>query len=582
MEGGERAIPTIRVQHERGPERVIPLDADRILIGRSKMCEIILHEPTVSGRHARLVRNPDGVYSIEDLESHNNTYIDGQPIKGLGPVRLADGQAFRICDFWLIYNAARVKIEEREPSSSSIRRSREVGSSQEPTASTRPEEALRGILELIRAVGPTLRLDDVLDKVLESLFVIFPHADRGYIHLADRGPTGPDLVPSWTRSRSSSYQAYSISRTVLREVLEKAVAFCCDDVTGDGNLSESESLAISGIRSMMCAPILDRDGTPVGIVQLDAFDLTRPFDEGDLDLLLAMLGPIGVAVENARMHDEIVRRRQRDHDAHNAREVQQALLPERPPKIPGYTFWHYYEPAFEVGGDYFGYVPGSPGSTPEESGKTWTISIGDVTGKGMRAALLMAKLSVEVQVALIAEQGPAGVLSRLNRRIAEADLPDSFITFVLLVLDVERHLLKISGAGHPCPVIRRADGRLDFVENVPQGPPLGVLPEATFEPATTQLAPGDLVVVYSDGASDAIDRETRIFGTQALLDAIAHGPGDPKTLGPYLIDQISRFSEGAPQADDITVICFGRDPTPSRNRPRTRPGRHRSSESTLS
>lgn len=572
MEGGERTIPTIRVQREGGPERIIPLDTDRFLIGRSKMCEIILNEPTVSGRHARLVRGPDGVFSIEDLESHNNTYVDGQPIQGQGAIRLSDGQAFRICDFWLIYKAARVQIEEREPSSSSIRRTRGVGSTQEGTTSSRPEDALRGILELIRAVGPSLRLDEVLDKVLESLFVIFPQADRGYIHLTDRGPTGPDLVPSWSRSRTHSQQPYSISRTVLREVLEKAVAFCCDDVSGDGNLAESDSLAISGIRSMVCAPILDRDGTPVGIVQLDAFDLTRPFDEGDLDLLLAMLGPIGVAVENARMHDEIVRRRQRDHDAHNAREVQQALLPERPPSLPGYTFWHYYEPAFEVGGDYFGYVPGSPGSTLEASGKTWTISVGDVTGKGMRAALLMAKLSAEVQVALISESDPAGVLGRLNRRIAEADLPDSFITFVLLVLDVDRHRLSISGAGHPCPVIRRADGRLESVANVPQGPPLGVLPEATFEPVSVDLAPGDLVVVYSDGATDAIDRETRMFGTQALLDAIAAGPGTPELLGPALIDRITRFSEGAPQADDITLICFGREPFDPPAPPRPRPG----------
>lgn len=557
MSGGHLAAPLLRVQRAGVPERVVELGQDRLLIGRSSECDLVLEEPTVSSRHARLTRMADGDYLLEDLGSRNDTYLDGHSIRGKGAIRLADGQAFRICDFWLVFNGTRIRVEDEDRTASTNWSSVDLGSSENTPEPTRPGEALRGILEVSRAVGSTLELDEVLDKLLEALFLVFPQADRGFVHLADGVPVGRDLIPRCHRARGSTARPYTISRAVVEEVLERARAICCEDLPSDELFAGSESLALSGIRSMVCAPILDRDRRPIGMLQLDARGHARPFGGADLELLLAMLGPIGVAVENARLHGEILRRRQRDRDAQYAREVQRALVPDHPPRLPGYDFWHFYESAFEVGGDYFGYLPPPPGS-PNAPGRSWAIALGDVAGKGMPAALLMAKLSAEVQLALAAEPDPGRVLGRLNRRIAEADLPDSFITFVLLVLDMTRHRLWVSGAGHPSPVIRRADGRLEPVYEVPQGPPLGVNPEARFDPVEVGLSPGDLVVVYTDGATDAIDPSGSMFCSRALLREIAGGPRTAGTLGPHLIEAITRFASGAPQADDITLICFGR------------------------
>ncbi|RUL86135.1 SpoIIE family protein phosphatase [Tautonia sociabilis] len=559
MAGGPFATPTLRIQRIGLAERLVELRGDRFLIGRSTECDLVLDEPTVSGRHARLTRGGDDSFFLEDLESRNNTYLDGLPIKGKGPLRLADGQAIRICDFFLVFNGARVRIEDEGELSSSIRASINLGASDLTPEPARPGEALRGILEVSRAVGSTLDLDEVLEKLLDALFLIFPQADRGFVHLTNSRPVGPDLIPLRHRVRRWTQRPYTISRAVLEEVLDRRVAICCADLPNFERFAQSESLALSGIRTMICAPILDRDRTPIGMLQLDAQDRSRPFEPADLELLLALLGPIGVAVENARLHEEMVCRRQRDRDSQYAREVQRALLPEQPPSLPGYDFWHYYETAFDVGGDYFGY-PSRAAIPGEAAGRSWAIALGDVAGKGMPAALLMAKLSSEVQLALASEPDPGLVLAMLNRRIAEADLPDSFITFLLLILDTEHHTLTVSGAGHQSPILRRADGRVESIRGVPQGPPLGVVEGATFAPVAVRLLPGDVVVLYTDGATDATDPDGRWFGCRNLAEAIASGPSSPKELGPHLIDRIAAFSRGAPQTDDLTLICFGRRP----------------------
>lgn len=559
MASGPVSTPSLRIQRNGSAERLVEISRDRCLIGRSDDCDVVLDEPTVSSRHARVVRKADGWY-IEDLESRNNTYLENRPIKGKGPVRLDDGQAFRICDFWFVFNGTRVWIEDKEPSSSSIRASVEVNSDDADRAVNRPAEVLQGILALIRAVGPTLEIDVVLEKVLDALMIVFPQADRGFVYLDEDGRTGRTLTPRRHRQRRYTGTPYTISRTIVEEVLDRAVALCCEDLPGDEKLGQIESLAGSGIRTMICAPILGNEQRPIGMIQLDAEDLRRPFGPEDLELMLALLGPIGVAVENARLHEEGIRRRQRDRDLKHAREVQRALLPEEPPRPPGYTFWHYYESAYDVGGDYFGYLPPGPSLEGRPSSGRWAITVGDVAGKGMPAALLMAKLSSEAQLALAAEPDPQRVLDRLNRRIGEADLPDSFITFMLMMLDIQGHRLSVVSAGHHNPILRRADGEVVPIMELPQGPPLGIFEDVPFVPVEVTLEPGDVVVLYTDGVPDATDRDGSMFGNAGLLRAIAAGPGRPETLGPSLLAAIDRHVGAAPPADDITLICFGRDP----------------------
>ena len=138
-----------------------------------------------------------------------------------------------------------------------------------------------------------------------------------------------------------------------------------------------------------------------------------------------------------------------------ARQVMQALLPERPASVPGYEFWDCYEPARHVGGDYYGFIPlHETRGTDSGPVRRWAIAVGDVVGKGLPAALLTAKLSAEIRLFLQGETDPARVVTRLNDQLCENGVLDMYITFLLAMLDITNHRLQIVNAGHPCPLIR--------------------------------------------------------------------------------------------------------------------------------
>src|SRR5262249_55050388 len=238
--------------------------------------------------------------------------------------------------------------------------------------------------------GGTLILHELLDRIFNSLFEIFPRAERGFVLV--REPGSETLVPEAIRSRTGPAGELTISKTILNRVLNEGQAILSKDLAKE--FPESQSVSDSQIRSLMCVPLLDQDRKPVGIVQIDTRDGRGRFDQDDLDLLVAVASQISIAVQNAQLHKALVRQRELEQELQYARQVMQALLPERPASIPGYQFWAYYEPARHVGGDYYGFIPVSP-VVPDEpvTATRWAVAVGDVVGKGMPAALLTARLS---------------------------------------------------------------------------------------------------------------------------------------------------------------------------------------------
>ncbi len=237
-------------------------------------------------------------------------------------------------------------------------------------------------------------LSEVLDRIFNSLFEIFPRAERGFVLLKDAVSGG--LLPEIIRSRSGPAGELKISKTVLNRVLEGGQAILCKDLAEE--FPDSASVSDSKIRSLMCVPLFDTERKSIGIVQIDTRDGRGRFEQDDLDLLAAVANQISVAVQNAQLHKALIKQREMEHELQFARQVMQSLLPERPAAVPGYDFWAYYEPARHVGGDYYGIMPilADGSQHPAESAR-WAIAVGDVVGKGMPAALLTAKLSAEVQ-----------------------------------------------------------------------------------------------------------------------------------------------------------------------------------------
>jgi serine phosphatase RsbU (regulator of sigma subunit) len=301
----------------------------------------------------------------------------------------------------------------------------------------------------------------------------------------------------------------------------------------------------------MCVPLLTPDGQALGILQLDTSD-RRQFLQDDLDVLAAVASQAAVAVQNASMHESLMERERLERDLKLAEQVQKRFLPQSVPKVPGFEFFAHYHPAYEVGGDYYDFVP--------LPGHRWALALGDVSGKGVAAALMMAKFSGDTRYCILTENAPAPAANELNSLLCAAGIEEKFITLSLSVLNVEKRLLTIASAGHLPVLVRRGDGTIEEIGEEIAGFPLGIIPESNYQQAEIPLSVGDVVVIYSDGVTDARNLREELYHTSEnprLHRRLGESPGTPEAVGRSILQEVREFSAGHSQADDITLICFG-------------------------
>jgi phosphoserine phosphatase RsbU/P len=302
---------------------------------------------------------------------------------------------------------------------------------------------------------------------------------------------------------------------------------------------------------VMCVPMVTPDGQAVGIIQLDTSD-RKQFHQEDLDVLAAVAGQAAIAIQNAQLHESLLERDRLDRDLKLAEQVQKRFLPQEVPAIAGYEFFAHYEPAYEVGGDYYDFVP--------LAGDRLAVALGDVSGKGVAAALMMAKFSGDTRYCILTENAPGAAAAELNALLFSAGIEEKFITLSLSVLDVEQRRLIYASAGHLPLLIRRANGTVEEVGEEVAGFPLGIIPGAEYRQTEVRLSPGDVVVVYSDGVTDARNVREELYDCRddrRLLRRIAESTGGPEAIGRTILQDIREYSLGHVQADDITLICFG-------------------------
>ena len=231
--------------------------------------------------------------------------------------------------------------------------------------------------------------------------------------------------------------------------------------------------------SRSCPP----DNQPLGILQLDTSD-RKQFHQDDLDVLAAVASQAAVAIQNASMHESLLERERIDRDLKLAEQVQKRFLPQSVPTLPGFEFFAHYHPAFDVGGDYYDFVTLSP-----EAVSPWRL--GDVSGKGVAAALMMAKFSGDTRYCILTE--PTARRGRHDCSTAcssEPRIDEKFITLSLSVLDLERRPLTYCSAGHPPLLVRRASGTIEELGDDITGFPLGIMPDTDYQQAESTLEPG--------------------------------------------------------------------------------------------
>jgi serine phosphatase RsbU (regulator of sigma subunit)/pSer/pThr/pTyr-binding forkhead associated (FHA) protein len=540
------------------------LTGDKNTIGRNADCEVVINLPAVSREHA-VIRRIQGKYYIEDGDgkgnySRNGTLVNNQPVTARTPLR--ENDRIKICDNLFAF----LEAGPRPPLPPDLRRpepepeEEEASSTVEATLSqsnkeileTQPAEVLKVLLGITADLTQTIQVDALLPKIVDKLFHVFKQADRGFIILCGDEPS--QLIPVVIKTRRQHEETTArFSKSIVNKCLSSSRAFLSEDATSDKQIDLSQSIADCRIRSVMCVPLLARnDSKPFGVIQLDT-DRSKKFNQDDLKFLLAVAGQAAIALENARLHEEQLSAARIQRDLDLAHHVQLSFLPKQLPELPGYEFYRHYEPALEVGGDYYDFIPISQ--------KRLAVMLGDVAGKGVPAALLMAKISSDARFCMLTNEDPAVAVSNLNTLLNQSGLSDRFVTLAGILLDPVEHIVTLVSAGQVPPLVyRSATGSLE--EAVPRevsGFPLGCVDGIQYESCKLQLESGDFLLTFTDGVTDAKNKDGIDFlKTGGLEKAVLQSPYNPQAVGRRLIEAVKRHAQGCQQHDDITVVCFGR------------------------
>lgn len=568
-----------------GAGQIIPLTGERMVLGRHPTCQIVLDDAAISRHHAQVLES-HGSFFIEDLRSRNGSLLNDAPVRGR--IELHDGDELRFCDYhfqFLTESSSAVPSSVRLPGErGAVGRTKETLASDgdqplvpliepEPEAApqegegssilsrvptdhvqtvrlnVRPEVKLKAIVDLCAELGKVLKIDDVLPSILTALFRIFPQADHGFVIL--KNPATERLNVRASKSRKvDDDENVPLSMTIVQQALESRQAILSADATRDRRFSSSESLADLQIRSVMCAPLVDPSRQGLGVIQVSTRDLGQQFTPDDLELLASITSQCALAVQNAALHESLLAQRDMERELEFATQVQLGFLPNEAPREAGYAFADYYEPAHRVGGDYFDYIRLPNGNI--------AVTIGDVAGKGVPAALLMARLHASARYHLLSATSAAEALTSLNAEIVSSGLGFRFITLALAIINPTKHELVLANAGHLPPYLRDASGCVISIGQKESGMPLGVSPTQSFQQIVVPLAPGDTVVFFTDGVTEAMNPALEIYGRQRLSQTIATGPADIGKLVPAIVDDVEQFFESRTQRDDLCVVGLQR------------------------
>ncbi|HEX4592266.1 MAG TPA: SpoIIE family protein phosphatase, partial [Gemmataceae bacterium] len=474
-------MASLRVLKGGTPNQVLPLDKPRVILGReAKDCDFVIPNQAVSRVHAQ-ISLVDGKHVIEDLKSRNKTYVNNKLVDSA--VALNDQDRIKICDFLATYYLGgsekaplpehmRRAEDEDEPGEGSSTVQHTLGRMpQQQLLELQPADRLRALLDVATALAQPSSIEELLIKVADTLLTTFRQADRCFV--ITREENSGQLIPRVIKTRRPQAEGSArFSRTIVKNALESQQAYLSEDASSDSKFALSQSITDFRILSVMCAPLVAGE-KGIGVIQLDSQDRSKKFNQDDLKLLMGVANQASAAVELARLHESAVQRERIQRDLELGESVQRSFLPQRLPEVSGYQFFAQYKSALTIGGDYYDFI-----ALPD--GK-WAVLLGDVAGKGVPAALLMAKLSAEARACLLTSGGdPVKGVAALNDVLAQLFLAgnmDRFVTFAATVLDPANNKVTILNAGHMPPLLYcpSSNTLVDAIDAELGGPPLGLV-----------------------------------------------------------------------------------------------------------
>jgi sigma-B regulation protein RsbU (phosphoserine phosphatase) len=400
------------------------------------------------------------------------------------------------------------------------------------------------LYRLSQTFNSSLDLDEVLNRVMDEV-VAATRAERGFVMLREPGGQLVFRVARGMDQQAIEEPQFQVSRSVVERVAREGDAILTSDAQSDDRFSMRQSVMSLRLRSILCVPLQVKDHV-LGVVYVDNRLQAGIFTPDHLELLTAIASSAAIAIENARLYQVAVEKGRLERELQMARDVQARLLPRETPQLPGWEFVARWRPAREVAGDYYDFIPAGA----ERLG----LVIADVTDKGMPAALFMALTRSIVRATMVDASSPAEGIARANRLIYADSTRGMFVTLFYALLDPLARQLTYVNAGHNPPLLCRTQA-CQLTPLVRTGMALGVQPDASYEQRTLRLEPGDFILLYTDGVTDATDTQQRMFGMQRLERVLLDHCGQSAAQVIAALERaVDDFAGGTPPFDDIAMM----------------------------
>ncbi len=402
------------------------------------------------------------------------------------------------------------------------------------------------LYRLSQTFNSSLDLDEVLNRVMDEV-IAATRAERGFVMLREADERLAFRVARGMDRQTIDEPQFQVSRSVVERVALEGQPILTSDAQTDDRFSMRQSVMNLRLRSILCVPLQIKDQVS-GVVYVDNRLQTGIFTQADLDLLTAIASSAAVAIENARLYQVAVEKGRLERELQMAREVQASLLRHETPQITGWEFVARWRPAREVAGDYYDFIAGDKGQIG--------LVIADVTDKGMPAALFMALTRSIVRASVASASSPAEGIARANPLICADSTRGMFVTLFYASLNPTARELTYVNAGHNPPLLCRA-GQDQPTGLALTGLPLGIKADAPYEQRTLYLIPGDFIILYTDGVTDAMNPAGQDFGMQRLQRVLRdHCRSSAADILAALEAAIDGFTGPTPPFDDMAIVVI--------------------------
>jgi sigma-B regulation protein RsbU (phosphoserine phosphatase) len=542
----------------------------RVTIGRSARNDLCIPDPFASRVHAE-VRNEGDEYFLQDLGSANGTLYNGSIVET--PITLTRGGRIQIGETEIVFNdsafplssgatmitdnsssipEATIALSSADRTTSGLFEAIEGARSKSEDSGQHQQAAKQSdLLALISKVGVALlasvTLNETLEQIVALVFEAVP-ADRCMIMMRDEKNPELKVAVARLRDRVGEVGEIRISRSVIDEVVTNGKSVLTSDAQADPRFAGG-TVMLQGVRSVLAVP-LGVGNNVFGIIYADSPLAEGRFTEDHLKVLTTLASVAAIRVENARLTEEQMERERLEREQQVASEIQQRFLPATAPIVPGYELQGISFPCYEIGGDYYDFIQ-------REDGRL-VVALGDVSGKGTAAALLMSSLHAAVHAQADIHDSLVKTISAVNRYLVDSIPANRFVTLFYAELDPQNGSLSFLNAGHNPPLIVHTGGTMEQLAS--GGLPLGIMTNADFREGRTKLYPGDVLVIYSDGVSEATNPNGEEFGPTRLYEVVARNmEASAGGIRDRIESALTKFCQGTPAADDITLVIVKRN-----------------------